>query len=538
MLRRTFPILVLLVLAVSMRGTDADNEESLALAVAVELEQLSLAPETAPLGVDAATLMQFYAERANAPMWSGEDLAFSRAALLVARLENAGAEGLEAGDYAAAVTAWQARSAMPDVREAARLELMLSAATVRYVTDLAFGRIDPSTVSEELFALPRRPDAVNLLWDVAAVSNVGQWLDGQAPAWPQYRALRRALAGLRAMPADENPVLLPDGDSLKPGMDDPRVAILRARLVALGALADDGSDSTVFDPELEAAVMRFQRSHGLDDDGVVGRRSRTMLNMTVARRIRLVELNMERLRWLQEDLGNHYIWINIPAFELVVIEDGREALAMDVIVGRDYRSTPVFSGLMTYLEFNPYWNVPHKLAVQDILPKVQADPGYLASHGFKVYSGWDSEVAIDPDTIDWNGLSASSFGYRLRQDPGEDNALGRVKFMLPNEHSVYLHDTPHRELFFRAERAFSSGCVRISRPADLALYLLGDSGDWSLERLDEIWAGGAMTRVSLSHPVPVYFSYMTAWVDRDGVLQFRADVYQRDAALDAMLASH
>ena len=168
---------------------------------------------------------------------------------------------------------------MPDAREAARLELMLSAATVRYVTYLVFWRIDPSTVSEELLSLPRRPDAVNLLWDVAAVSNVGHWLDGQALAWPQYRALRRALAGLRTMPVDEDLVLLPDD---RPG-------------------------STVFDPELEAAVMSFQRRHGLDDDGVVGRRSRTMLNMTVAQRIRQVELNMECLLWLQEDLGSRYI---------------------------------------------------------------------------------------------------------------------------------------------------------------------------------------------------------------------------------------
>lgn len=212
-------------------------------------------------------------------------------------------------------------------------------------------------------------------------------------------------------------------------------------------LPDDRPDSTVFDPELEAAVMSFQRRHGLDDDGVVGRRSRTMLNMTVAQRIRQVELNMECLLWLQEDLGSRYIWVNIPAFELVVIEDGREALAMDVIVGRDYRSTPVFSGLMTYLEFNPYWNVPHKLAVEDNLPKVQTNPGYLASHGFKVFARWDSDVPLDPDMIDWNGLSASSFHYRLRQDLGVENALGRVKFMLPNEHSIFLHDTPHRELF-------------------------------------------------------------------------------------------
>ena len=538
MTRRLFLILTLPLFLVSIDGSSAADDDSLPLAVAVALQELTLVPEGAPLGVDPLVLLQFYGERANAPIWSSDDLAFSRAAALVARLENAQAEGLDPDDYAAVMVAWETRDATPDAYAAAQLELMLSAAAVRYISDLAFGRIDPSDVSEDLFDVPRHPDPVNLLWDAAVVSDVGAWLDGLAPAWPQYRALRRALARLRAMEPDDDVMLLPDGDSLKPGMDDPRVLVLRSRLAALGASAGDHQTSTLFDPELEAAVMDFQRRFGLDDDGIVGKHSRAMLNTTVAQRIRIVELNMERLRWLQEDLGNRYIWINIPAFELVVIEDGREALAMDVIVGRDYRSTPVFSGRMTYLEFNPYWNVPHKLAVEDILPKAQVDPGYLDSHGFKVYAGWDSDVAIDPATIDWNGLTESSFSYRLRQEPGEENALGRVKFMLPNEHSVYLHDTPHRELFSRAERAFSSGCVRLADPVDMALYLLDESGDWPRERLDEIWEEAVMTRVSLDRPIPVYFSYMTAWVDQDGLLQFRADVYERDAALDAVLNSY
>ena len=537
MIRQRFSIFAAFVLFLAAPGAIADTHETLPLALGVELERLSREPDAAPLNVDAAYLLGFYAERANAPMWTGEDLAFLRAASLVDHLENAEVEGLDPEDYAEAVAAWQERGEAPDPATAARLELLLSAATVRYVSDLAFGRIDPARVSEDLFDVPRRPDAVNLLWDAAAVGDVGIWLDGLAPAWPQYRALRRALAALRTMEIDEEAELLPEGDSLKPGVDDPRVAILRDRLAALGEPSEATSTPTVFDPALEQAVMRFQRRFGLDDDGVVGRRTRAMLNMTVAQQIRQVELNMERLRWLQEDLGNRFIWINIPAFQLAVIEDGREALAMDVIVGRDYRSTPVFSGLMTYLEFNPYWNVPHKLAVEDILPKVQADPAYLVSHGFQVFSGWSSDVPLDPATIDWNGLTPSSFGYRLRQDPGVYNALGRVKFMLPNEHSVYLHDTPNRELFSRAERAFSSGCVRVAQPTDLALYLLGDKEDWSLERLEEVWADASMTRVSLARPIPVYFSYMTAWVDQNGVLQFRADVYGRDAELEAVLAA-
>jgi murein L,D-transpeptidase YcbB/YkuD len=538
MKRRMIQTLATLVLFVAPQGWAEDSKELLPAAVAAELQELSLTQEDAPMGVDPSVLLQFYGERENAPMWSGDDLAFTRAEALVARLEDAAREGLEPDAYADAITAWKTREPAPDAHAAARLELLLSAATVRYVTDLAFGRIDPSSVSEELFDIPRRPDAVNLLWDVQAVADVGLWLDGMAPPWPQYRALRRALAGLRTLEEDDAAALLPDGDSLKPGMHNDLIPILRERLTAFGVALDGDSASTVFDPELEAAVMAFQRHHGLDDDGVVGRKTRAMLNMTVAQRIRIVELNMERLRWLQEDLGNRYIWINIPAFQLSVIEDGQEVLAMDVIVGRDYRSTPVFSGLMTYVDFNPYWNVPHKLAVEDILPKVQADPEYLASHGFKVFAGWTSDEPLDPATIDWNSLTETSFGYRLRQDPGEHNALGRVKFMLPNEHSIYLHDTPNRALFSRAERAFSSGCVRLSQPVDMALYLLGGSGDWSQERLDEIWAEPELTRVSLERPIPVYFSYMTAWVDQDGVLQFRADVYQRDVALDAVLSAH
>jgi murein L,D-transpeptidase YcbB/YkuD len=284
-------------------------------------------------------------------------------------------------------------------------------------------------------------------------------------------------------------------------------------------------------------VKRFQARHGLEPDGWVGPATLEALNVPVERRIEQIKANLERWRWLPLNFGERFILVNIASFTLDVIENGRSVLRMPVIVGRDYRETPVFGAAMTYLLLNPTWTVPPKLAVEDILHRVQEDPGFLAEKKIRVFSDWTEKATeIDPAAIDWMGLSAARFPYQLRQDPSPENSLGRIAFMMPNSYSVYLHDTPEKWLFERAERILSSGCIRLANPLGLAEYLLAGQADWDRQRIQAAIEDGATRIVRLTRPVPVFMVYLTAWVDDRGVVQFQRDVYGRDSPLIRALA--
>jgi murein L,D-transpeptidase YcbB/YkuD len=298
------------------------------------------------------------------------------------------------------------------------------------------------------------------------------------------------------------------------------------------------ADDTVFDAALEQGLRGFQERHGLDADGTVGASTLAALNVPVEDRIRQIELNMERWRWLPQTLGERYIMVNIPNFHLDVVEHGQALLGMRVVVGRPTRRTPSFSAEMTHLVLNPHWYVPPTIAIQDKLPLLRRDPGYLSRQNFKLFRhGEGGATRIDPRAVDWSSVSARNFPYQLRQDPGPRNALGRVKFMLPNPHHVYLHDTPARELFAKNERAFSSGCIRLENPMELADYLLQDDSQWAQRRRVAGGKRGAEQVVLLPTSVPVHLMYWTAWTSASGVVHFRKDIYERDQALDKALAT-
>jgi len=265
-------------------------------------------------------------------------------------------------------------------------------------------------------------------------------------------------------------------------------------------------------------------------DGVLGPATLRALNVTAQRRAEQLRVNLERWRWLPRAFPDRHIEVNIPAYTLRLIEGGRITLRMNAIVGRSYRQTPVFSARMTYLGLNPYWEVPAKLARLDVLPRVRADARYLQDMGFEVLQGWGTEERrLDPADIDWQSLDGGALPFRLRQAPGPRNALGRIKFMFPNPYNVYIHDTPHRELFGMSRRDFSSGCIRISRPIDLASRLLEGTGDWMEARLEQATETGEPTvTVPLARPVEVHVLYFTAWAGEDGALQLRDDIYRRD----------
>jgi L,D-transpeptidase YcbB len=344
-------------------------------------------------------------------------------------------------------------------------------------------------------------------------------------------ALESALSQYRQRAAQggwpQTPVV---GPTLREGDMDERIPLLRERLIISGDLTAPTDQGDLFDDLLKEAVQRFQTRHGLTADGVVGTRTLTELNVPISERIRQLAASLERCQPLPSLLERRHILVNIADFTLKLYEDGKLRLSMPVIVGKTYRQTPVFSGRISSLVLNPSWEVPRSIATQDLLPKIKKNPGYLSQLHLRVLRDWTSETELDPATIDWEHLSMARFPYRLRQDPGPANALGRVKFLFPNPHDVYLHDTPAQTLFQQDARTFSSGCIRLARPMDLAVYLLQGTPLGSMDALTAAISRGKTQSVAIPLPIAIHIAYMTAWVDREGTIQFRRDIYNRDSA--------
>ena len=349
--------------------------------------------------------------------------------------------------------------------------------------------------------------------------------------------LRLALRRLREIRDAGGWIPVPAGPPLRPGDRSPRVAALRARL-AQNCEWLPADDPAVFDTTLAAAVRRFQRRCGLPDDGVAGSRTLAALNTPVTERIRQVMVNLHRLRraLAEGPPPSRRIEVNIPDYRLRYEVDGRTVLSMPVVVGRPDRPTPELVSAVERLRLNPAWNVPQKLAREDLLPRLRRDPGFASRLRLRVFASWaDGAPELDPAAIDWNAVRPERMAYRLSAAPGDRNPLGRILFLFPNPWSVFLHDTSHRELFSRSRRCFSSGCVRVARPLALARAVLAGDPAGDPARLDSLLAGGRTVELPLAEPVPVVITYRTAWVDAGGTLQFREDIYGRDAALWAEL---
>ena len=270
--------------------------------------------------------------------------------------------------------------------------------------------------------------------------------------------------------------------------------------------------------------------------GRVGPATLAALNVSSADRVDQILLNMERWRWLPQDLGTRHIIVNIADFKLQVMENGQPVLNMKIIVGKGYRRTPVFSDKITYLVLNPSWLIPHEIAVKDKLPLVRKDPEYFTKQNIRVFRGWGAESReINSKTVNWSAVTPQTFPYRLRQDPGPENALGRIKFMFPNRFNIYIHDTPYRTLFHKASRTFSSGCIRIEKPLELAAYVLKPDSRWHPDAIRAALEQGEERTIPLPEPIPVHLLYWTVFVDPTGNLQFRPDIYNRDKRLSDAL---
>lgn len=487
----------------------------------------------------------FYERRTYRPAWSDDKGPLPQVDALLRAIREADREGLRPKDYhlAKIETLWievrqhQEQKKPLNPRRFVDLDLLLTDAFLIYGSHLLAGRINPETLDAEWLANRREADLAKVLQDALDSNQIEEALNNLLPPQPGYGRLQQALAHYRDLSTKGAWPRVPDGPKMQKGNRGERVIALRARLLATGDLGQElPAQDDLFDETLEKAVRSFQQRYGLDVDGVVGPATLAALNVPVEDRVRQIEVNMERWRWLPQDLGQRYILANIANFGLDVVEDGRPVMTMRIVVGRDYRRTPVFSDKMIYLVFSPYWQVPPSIAIKDKLPLIRKDPDYLAKQNMKLFQGWGADTKeIDPKTVDWSRVTAANFYYRLRQEPGSMNALGHVKFMFPNKFNVYLHDTPSRELFAKTVRTFSSGCIRIEKPIELAEYLLRDDPKWTRESMLAAMDKREEQTVRVLKPLPVHLLYWTAWADEDGAVQFRKDIYGRDKRLDDAL---
>lgn len=387
---------------------------------------------------------------------------------------------------------------------------------------------------------PRERDLDAWLGQALQSGDIAGSLETLAPRHPEYRALRDALATYLELSPGSWPAPIGDGEPLEDGATGPRVAALRARLEALGYLAPaeagekDVSEEALFDAALTAALQEAQRDAHLEPDGVAGTETIAWLDTGPEQRIAQLRANLERWRWLPDELGAQHIRVELPDYRLTVFDNGARVQGHDVIIGRPSRASPVLTAVMTHIIANPWWETPHSLAVRDELPLFRRDPGAVSRLGFQVIDRATGSV-VDPSGIDWTAVSAANFPYRLRQAPGPLNALGQVKLIFPNPHNTYLHDTPSRSLFERAARAYSSGCVRVRDPVELAQWAAAAGAGLAADDLQAALASGRETRFDLDRPVHVHFLYFTALAEPDGGVRFVPDVYRRDADVIAAL---
>ena len=497
-----------------------------------ELQSI-LARETAFDGVSKdvwADVRAFYAAREATLAWVVEDGPNERTVAALDALRSAEQHGLDPADYREpqlrALYVSLVDGADDDAQEQlARLDVGLTSALLQLGRHVATGRLEPKVIDGRWNTQREPPDYVTALQQ-ATVEDAATFLDRVQPRHPDYRTLRHHLASLRRQAQTGWPTV--PVASMKIGRwNADAVLPLRLRLAASGDLnAAAPLDSPQYDAQLASAVQRFQERHGLPGSGVLDRATVAQMNVPLDRRITQVMLNLERWRWLPDDLGSRHFIVNVPQFHVIARENGAPALEMRVVVGKRGNETPLFADEMEVVVFSPYWNIPETIATDETAPALARDPDYLARNNMEIVDAEGNVVS--PDAIPWDDEGLLE-GYRFRQRPGPGNALGYVKFLFPNRYAIYLHDTPADALFKRIGRAFSHGCVRVEEPQRLAQYVLRDQAEWTPDAIRTAMRAGTERHVRLSTTIPIYIVYFTAWVDPEGNLHFQDDVYGYDA---------
>ena len=474
-------------------------------------------------------LAKIYAEREYIPFWSKNGQTTRTSYAVINKLDNSALLGLHPSQYyAQLLTSW--KNDYPTPAERIRYELVLTDSLYEYFTHLANGQLNEKPGNKGWFLKQSKTDVANLAQNFfRGDASFRETIDQLQPFNERYTSLLIALRDHHQILDNGGWSRVDSGATLKPGHTGLRVSQLRARLAQSGDTYEaDPSRTDVYDWGIEQGVTSFQRRHGLLADGILGKKTLAELNVPVEQRIKQIEINLDRWRWLPNDLGESRIVVNTAGFDMDVHLNHNHVTTMNVVVGKPKHRTPIFSDVMEYLVFRPSWHVPKSITRDELLPRERANPGYLENKDFVAVS-LSSNQSVPISTLAREDLETAAFTsrYRLRQKPGDTNALGSIKFMLPNQYSIYLHDTNAKSLFGKTSRAFSHGCIRLEDPEALARTLLSSDGQ-DADRIEDILQSSATKTVKLSKHIPVHMTYQTAWVDETGKTQFRKDIYDHD----------
>ncbi len=463
-------------------------------------------------------------------IWSNGEKYNNNALELFEIIRQADKFGLNPLDYDAEIIQYFLESTITDPNLLRKSDITFTHAYVKLASHLEKGKyIAPSSIRDEKYSLI---DILNEAIDSHAVTIA---LENLQPNNPNYSKLAETLKKYRSLKDDIEPIVL-NQKSFTIGDQSPEVIKVRKRLYAFGDYSTDNFhndtidlQSDVLDESLALAISNFQYRHGLEADGILGKKTVIELNKPILERVQQLELNLERARDLTHIYQGRHLIVNIPDYKLRLIDNGQTIYESRVVVGKKRNKTPELSSEITKLVLNPYWHVPKSIASKEIIPMIEEDPHYLAKHNMKLLGTLNNQTRIiNPETVDWSSINFEDTELRIRQEPGAKNSLGRVKFIFPNNYKVYLHDTPARSLFSQTRRAYSHGCIRVEDPFGLAEVLLADSESWSKDDLYSLANSNRTKTVKLEQPIPIHITYMTAWVDDQGIVNFRPDIYRRD----------
>ncbi|MDP3720263.1 MAG: L,D-transpeptidase family protein [Acidobacteriota bacterium] len=513
--------------AITAGCTGAADEHEVTPALKQVLDGQPIPPVEPAVWTD---LRAFYTQRADRPAWVNSRRPTENAADALNALNTARQHGFDANDYGAGelLALSQAvedidRKSPERLQRVAEFDVRMTAALFAFGRDVAMGRTTPKSPDGSWKAHRTAPDYAGTFSQ--ALDDPLKWIESLRPPHPEYAALQKALDDLHGQKEKGGWSSVP---ALKPGASGAAIVALRQRLAAGGHLEAPTEPSSQVDGELEAAVKAFQNLHGIKATGVVDKATLVALNVPLDRRMRQVALNLQRWRWIPDDLGEQHIMVNVPQFTMVARENGKTVMDIRVVVGTPANKTPIFSDEMETVVLSPYWNIPDSIAEGETVPAIARDPGYLERQNIEVLrrSG-DGVTAVKASDVNWDD-EGSLEGLVFRQRPGARNALGHVKFLFPNSYNVYLHDTPADDLFARPGRAFSHGCVRVEEPEKLAKYVLRDFPEWDEPTLFAAMQSGVEKHVKLKEKIPVHLVYFTSWVNENGGLHFQPDVYGYD----------
>jgi L,D-transpeptidase YcbB len=524
---------------------DPANEVSLQISQALaahlkySTEQLEAIESFVPLIASRdRCLSAVYHATGNIPLWVNDNGPSERAAIARSYLHAAAAEGLRPEDYG--VEEIDRLWSSLDSQDLALLDTLLTYNLLLYAHDVSYGQYESYSTNPKIFFDTGRQDfdPLRTIKSIIADPDLTAHLATLPPTHQHYRALKDALRTYRQLAAAGGWTSLPAGPSLRPGEIDPRVPAIRIRLNITGDLEHIDKSDTFYDQSLKVAVMKFQKRYGLEADGIIGAQTVAAMNIPAKRLVSQIIVNMTRWRWQAHDLGEKYVLVNIAGYNLHAVKNGDTVMEMPVIVGEMENQTPIFSDRIQYLDFNPFWVITQNIASKEELPRLQQNPRYLVDRNVRLFSSWDADaVEIDSTRVDWKSITPAQMArYKLRQDPGPLNALGRVKFVFPNRFAIYMHDTPKRDLFSQSARNFSHGCIRVSNPLALAAFALEEEKKgWTEEKIKETIDTGRRKIVQLTTPLSVHLTYQTTWVDKEGSIHFNRDVYGRDTELSLAL---